>query len=252
MSALPSITATGSPKASTLAEAGLEAFEVVEVHRSELKGAPYNPRKLSETQRKKLRDGLKRHGLVAPVTWNAATGNIVGGHQRIGIMDSLMRTGDYRLRVARIEVSEAREKELNILLNNTMAQGEWDVGALVELFKDESIQVEGTGFDLGDVYQIMGETPFESRSGDAQRMADKLDAVKGLYDTIRARNRRREASEFYVVVVFKSDDRLARFIELAGLANSRYQNGEKLAEAMGLDLDSQGGPEEGEGAGEDD
>jgi len=223
--------------AASLAEAGLEAFEVIEVHRSQLKGAPYNPRKLSETQKKKLRDGLKRHGLVAPTTWNETTGNIVGGHQRLGIMDSLMRTSDYKLHVDRINVSEGREKELNILLNNSMAQGEWDVGALTEMFKDESIQVEGTGFDLGDVYQLMGETPFEHRSDDAGKMADKLDAVKGLYDTIRDRNQKREESEFYCVLVFKTEGRLATFIEKAGLANSRYQNGEKIAEAMGLDLD---------------
>ena len=227
-----------TPLAKSLAEAGLEAFEVVEVHRSALKGAPYNPRKLSETQKAKLKAGLKRHGLVAPVTWNETTGNIVGGHQRIGIMDSLMRTGDYTLRVSKISVSEGREKELNILLNNSMAQGEWDIGALTDMFKDESIQVEGTGFDLGDVYQLMGETPFESRSDDAAKMAEKLDAVKGLYDTIRDRNQKREESEFYTVLVFKTEARLASFIEKAGLANSRYQNGERLAEAMRIDLNS--------------
>jgi hypothetical protein len=230
--------------ASSLAEAGLESFEVVEVHRSELKGAPYNPRKLSDTQRKKLQAGLKRHGLVSPPTWNVQTGFIVGGHQRISVMDSLMRTQDYRLKVARIDVSVAREKELNILLNNTMAQGEWDVGALMDMFKDESIQVEGTGFDLGDVYQLMGETPFETRAQDASRMAEQLDAVKGLYDTIKDRNQKRESSEYYTVLVFKDEDRLARFIKLAGLAESRYQNGEKLAEAMGLDLDAEDEPAE--------
>jgi len=224
------------PLAKTLAEAGLESYDVIELHRSQIKNATYNPRKLSETARKKLKAGLKRQGLVAPITWNETTGNIVGGHQRTSIMDSLMRTTDYSMRVARIRVSESREKELNILLNNGAAQGEWDIGALTEMFKDEALNIEGTGFDLGDVYQLMGETPFEARSEDASKMAEKLDAVKGLYDTIRDRNQKREESEFYTVLVFKTEDRLARFIERAGLANSRYQNGEKVAEAMGIDL----------------
>ena len=225
--------------AGTLAEAGLESYDVIEIDRAELKNATYNPRKLSETQRKKLKAGLKRHGLAAPLTWNKRTGNIVGGHQRISIMDTLMRTTKYKLRVAAINVSEGREKELNILLNNSLAQGEWDIGALTEMFKDESIQVEGTGFDIGDVYQLMGETPFEARSNDAGKMAEKLDAVKGLYDTIRDRNQKREESEFYTVLVFKTEERLATFIERAGLANSRYQSGEKVAEAMGIDLEGE-------------
>lgn len=227
-----------TPLAATLAEAGLQAFEVVEVDRSELKGAPYNPRKLSDAQRKKLKAGLKRHGLVAPPTWNVRTGRIVGGHQRLSIMDSLMRTQSYKLSVAKIDVSEAREKELNILLNNSMAQGEWDVGALMDMFKDDNIQIEGTGFDLGDVYQIMGETPFETRGDDAAKMAEKLDAVKGLYDTIRDRNQKREQNDYFLVLVFKTDDNLANFIDRAGLPNSRYVNGNALAEQFGLDVET--------------
>jgi hypothetical protein len=58
---------------------------------------------------------LTRHGLAAPLTCYKRAGNSVGGHQ------------------------------LNISLNNSMAQGEWDSGALTEVFKDESLQVEGTG-----------------------------------------------------------------------------------------------------------
>lgn len=226
-----------APAAASLAEAGLEAFEVVEVHRSDLKGAPYNPRTLSDAHRKKLTAGLKRHGLVAPITWNKRTGMIVGGHQRLSIMDSLMRTQDYKLRVSMIDVSVTREKELNILLNNSMAQGEWDIGALTELFKDDQLQVEGTGFDIADVYQLMGETPFESRQEDAQRMAEKLDAVKGLYDTIRDKNRAKEGVEYFLVVLFKNEDRCARFMEKARLPASRYQNGEALAANIGIDLE---------------
>lgn len=226
-----------APLASSLAEAGLESFVMVEMDRQALKGASYNPRKLSEAQRKKLKEGLKRHGLVAPITWNKRTGAIVGGHQRLSVMDSLMRTQDYKLTVAMIDVSESREKELNILLNNSMAQGDWDMGALAEMFKDPDMKVEGTGFDLGDVYQLLGETPFETRAEDAARMAEKLDAVKGLYDTIKDRNQKRESTEFYLVFVWKDEERLAEFMERHGLPASRYQNGEKLALDLGIDID---------------
>src|SRR5689334_18110966 len=95
----------------SLRELGLESFEIVSVRRSELKGAPYNPRQLGESEKRKLAKGLKRHGLVAPITWNARTGFVVGGHQRLTIMDSIVGKGDYTLNVARIDVDEAREKE---------------------------------------------------------------------------------------------------------------------------------------------
>lgn len=225
----------GAPKGS-LAEAGLESYEVVEIHRSELKGAPYNPRTLSDAARKKLKAGLKRQGLVSPLTWNVRSGFIVGGHQRLSILDSLMGSQDYKLKVARIDVTSAREKELNILLNNGAAQGDWDVGALTEMFKDKDMQVEGTGFDLGDVYALMGETAFETRADDASKMAEKLDAVKGLYDTIRDRNQKREQNDYYLVLVFKTDDNLDAFLRKAGLQHSRYQDGNALAAQMGIDL----------------
>lgn len=64
--------APAAPK--TLKELGLESFEIITVHRSELKNAPYNPRTLSEAQKRKLRAGIKRHGVVAPITWNKRTG----------------------------------------------------------------------------------------------------------------------------------------------------------------------------------
>jgi len=94
-------------------------------------------------------------------------------------MDSLMGSKNYKLPVAKIDVDESREEALNILLNNTLAQGEWDVGTLTEMFKDAAVKVEGTGFDLGDVYQLMGESPFKKRSEDASKMAEKFYAVKG-------------------------------------------------------------------------
>jgi hypothetical protein len=104
--------ATSPPK--TLRELGLENYHVVEIHRSELVNAVYNPRKISDHEKSKLREVLKRHGLVAPITWNHRSKNIVGGHQRIGLLDDIAETSDYTLHVAVIDVDEAREKELNI------------------------------------------------------------------------------------------------------------------------------------------
>jgi hypothetical protein len=92
-------------------------------------------------------------------------------------------------------------------------------------------------------YSIMGETPFETRPDDAARMAEKLDAVKGLYDTIRDRNQKREQNDYYLVLVFKTDEDLATFIDKGGLENTRYHDGNKLAAKMGIDLEVRDTPE---------
>src|SRR3954470_5459218 len=78
-----------------LSSMGLQTFKMVKMHRSQLKGAPYNPRILTEAARRKLRTGLKKHGMVAPPTWNETTGNVVGGHQRLDGLDALAGTANY-------------------------------------------------------------------------------------------------------------------------------------------------------------
>lgn len=117
--------------------------ESVEIKRSELSFASYNPRILSKDERAELKRGIKNFGLVGGLVVNKRTGmTIVGGHQRISVMDELHKydpnthSGDYLLRVDLIDVSEKKEKELNILLNNPNAQGKWDDDALRRLIPD--------------------------------------------------------------------------------------------------------------------
>ncbi len=105
----PSTSMTAKPSRAgfkSLREAGLENFAIEEMPRARLTAASYNPRKISEQERDKLKAALERHGLVAPVIWNRQTGNLVGGHQRISIMDSLMGTQDYSCQVSVIDVDE--------------------------------------------------------------------------------------------------------------------------------------------------
>lgn len=85
-----------------------------------------NPRKISEDNMRRLRKSIRDNGLVGPLVWNRTTGHIVGGHQRLSALDSLMRTDDYELEVTEVELSERDEFNLNVLLNNDCSQGEFD------------------------------------------------------------------------------------------------------------------------------
>lgn len=119
----------------------LEKYETVVVKRDTIFGADYNPRKITEEARKKLKKLLQTHGMVQPPIVNKRTMRIVGGHQRIDIMDTILRKKDYELTVAMIDVDEKEEVKINISLNNTSAQGSWDID-LLEQIKIESPEID--------------------------------------------------------------------------------------------------------------
>ena len=92
---------------------------------SQLKPAPYNPRKSDITQEANLKASLEKFGVVDPIIFNKQTGNIVGGHFRVR---ELKKLGVEEVDCVILDLSVEDEKELNIRLNaNT---GEWDMDVL--------------------------------------------------------------------------------------------------------------------------
>ena len=131
----------------------LERFDMRVVGRSEIHGAPYNPRQISDDARRKLRDDLKKFGILGPIIINSRTMNIVSGHQRVDAMDQIMRKADYKLTVSMVDLDDRAEVEANVLLNNQSVMGEWDTLKLAELrlaFPDLDFQKD-LGFDQVDL-----------------------------------------------------------------------------------------------------
>ena len=127
----------------------------MELNRSAIHFAGYNPRKLSDESRKALKRGIKKFGLVGGIVVNKRTGlTVVSGHQRLSVMDELQKfpDNDYRIRVDVIDVDEKQEKELNILMNNPNAQGSWDYDALARLVPD--IDYKDAGLTDADLNMI--------------------------------------------------------------------------------------------------
>ena len=72
--------------------------ESVELNRSAIHFADYNPRKLSDESRKTLKRGIKKFGLVGGIVVNKRTGlTVVSGHQRLSVMDELQKFPDNEL-----------------------------------------------------------------------------------------------------------------------------------------------------------
>jgi ParB-like chromosome segregation protein Spo0J len=111
--------------------------------------APYNPRRVlspASPAYRKLKASITEFGLVEPLVWNELTGRVVGGHARLRILAEL---GVAEVPVSVVRLTEARERALNVVLNNQEAQGRYDPEKLADLLAElEHLpELELTGFD---------------------------------------------------------------------------------------------------------
>lgn len=210
---------------------GFEKYEIVIIKRSQVKNAKYNPRKITDEARQKLRDNIKRVGLLTPIVWNKQTGNIVSGHQRISALDSLEKNKDYSLRVACVDLDEKTEREQNIFFNNPEAQGEFDLEKLETLFTDEDckLNIDATGYDIADVYKTFGDAPLNHQPDELLRLSEQLRSAADRHKKIKEKTNARDEMDYYLVVVFPSNAARKRFTDERGLPDNRFVTPSDLA-----------------------
>lgn len=154
----------------------------ITVKRSEINFAEYNPRHISDEARKQLKQNLVRIGLLGGIVWNKRTGNLISGHQRVAIMDSVNRynpethENDYEFRVEVVDFDEKTEKEQNLFMNNRNVQGEYDEDLLREMLK--GVDYTLAGFD-DFTMQMLGLESFDDVTSDYNQavMGDDPEAV---------------------------------------------------------------------------
>lgn len=112
-----------------------QKFKIERICRSEINLAYYNPRKIKDDNKKKLKKILKdeKIGLVETLLYNKQTKNCVSGHQRITQLDELEGNLNYYLDCAVINVPLEIEIKINVLLNQKSIQGEFDAEILKEI-----------------------------------------------------------------------------------------------------------------------
>lgn len=202
-----------------------ERYEIVEIHRSQIVEAGYNPRYITEDARKRLKNAIAKVGLLAPITWNRRTKRVVGGHQRLRALDVINGNHDYRLRVAAVDMDEEEEKAANLLLNNPEAQGEWDLEKLGEMLKAPDLDFIISGFDASDVFKIVGDQATDTVLAE---IAERVEKVKEARENTAKHNDTTHSSSWYLVVVFRDDDERLAFTQKLGLADNRYVDGRKM------------------------
>ena len=130
-------------------------MQIRKVAVSQLHAAEYNPRKdlkPEDAEYKKLKRSMEEFGYVEPIIWNEATGNVVGGHQRLKI---LMEAGETEIDVVVVSLAEEDEKTLNVLLNKV--KGRWEITTLAELLQelDAAGAMEVTGFEDWELQSLL-------------------------------------------------------------------------------------------------
>jgi ParB-like chromosome segregation protein Spo0J len=178
------------------------AFEVRTLPIEQLQPAAYNPRKVLSPKSpayRKLKASVAAFGLVEPLVWNECTGRVVGGHARLRILKEL---GFTEVPVSVVRLDEAREKALNVVLNNQEAQSRYDPAKLADLLTELAPlpELHLTGFDDTTLAGLRLEplAPPPEAEADPDRveitlvtdaatyaqLSAKLDALVGAFDLV--------------------------------------------------------------------
>lgn len=150
--------------------------DIVELKRSQIHPADYNPRKISNEGKSALKRSIKNFGVLGGIVVNRRTGNtIVSGHQKVYILDILndYPDKDYSLRVEVVDYDEKKEKEANCALNSPNVGGEYDYDKLRELIPD--IDYKDAGLTEQDL-DIIG-VDFHFQTEEENTIADELDTL---------------------------------------------------------------------------
>ena len=125
--------------------------------------APYNPRielKPGMPEYEKLKKSIEEFGHILPMVFNKRSGNLVGGHQTMTVLEADNIT---KAQMSIVDLDDAKEKALNIALNKI--GGAWEDGKLSELLGELSVlpdfDIELTGFDVDEIESMKPEEPPE-------------------------------------------------------------------------------------------
>ena len=181
------------------------------MRRSEIEPHPKNPRQIDKKAQDNLTEKMSEIGLLQPLIVNRRTGYLLGGHQRLAVMDRLEKykngKNDYELDVSVVDLPEEKELAMLVFLNNPSAQGTWETDLLAEINLENGISFESMGFDKLDVDLIFdGDARFSELFADTAEVKEakaSLEEIKEMRKESTDRLKAENDAEFYFVVVCK-------------------------------------------------
>lgn len=146
--------------------------------------AAYNPRiELipGDTEYENLRRSITTYGLIIPVVWNKRTNRVVGGHQRLTVLEN---EGETEVDVSVVDLDETQEKQLNVALNKV--EGGWDEEKLADLLAELGEDATLTGFTQQEIDSLTND--IDSLTNDIDSLIDgdtvdeELKAIEELFN----------------------------------------------------------------------
>lgn len=144
---------------------------------------------------------------------NKRTGYLLGGHQRLAVMDKHEKykdgKNDYELDVALVDLPEKDELAMLVFLNNPSAQGTWQTDLLAEINLELGVSFDDMGFDRLDVDLLFdGDSRFSELFEDDPEVKEtkaSLDEIKAHRKESTEKLKEANSAEFYFVVVCKDE-----------------------------------------------
>lgn len=249
--------------------------KTVEVKRSAINFAPYNPRKEDPKLVEKLKKNFKKVGFLGGIVWNKSSGFLVSGHKRVQALDIINKYDgspqkDYTIKVELVELDDKTEREQNIFMNSSSAQGEFDTTLLQQVVPNIDYESAGlTEADLNiygivmpqDVYEepeplneIHIDSPMDEAIEEQQKLADEMNAEiqdfkedfaskpyeerKAIIQDIKKETKEKvdkdnNALMSYIMLNFKTMDARLDFLEQYGFdMSTTYIDGEEFMEKI--------------------
>lgn len=139
--------------------------------------AAYNPRIdliPGDTEYENLRRSIITYGLLIPVVWNKRTNRVVGGHQRLTVLEN---DGETEVDVSVVDLDETQERQLNVALNKI--EGGWDDEKLAELLLDLGEDATLTGFTQQEIDSLTNDI---DSLIDGDTVDEELKAIEELFN----------------------------------------------------------------------
>ena len=139
--------------------------------------AAYNPRiELipGDTEYENLRRSITTYGLIIPVIWNKRTNKVVGGHQRLTVLEN---EGETEVDVSVVDLDETQERQLNVALNKV--EGGWDEEKLGDLLAELGEDATLTGFTQQEIDSLTNDI---DSLIDGDTVDEELKAIEELFN----------------------------------------------------------------------
>lgn len=152
-------------------------MQIVRKKIRELNRATYNPRIdliPGDSEYENLRRSITTYGMLIPVIWNKRTNNVVGGHQRLTVLEN---EGETEVDVSVVDLDETQERQLNVALNKI--EGGWDEEKLAELLLDLGEDATLTGFTQQEIDSLTNDI---DSLIDGDTVDEELKAIEELFN----------------------------------------------------------------------